>query len=217
MPENIDRYIQALFDHDEAVGEWYFKDGRPEQEAALQELDSDDALTVAVLDRAFNDFDRHLAAYSPWQVGTGFHYIFAGGLGEFSFALKNEAIPLETRVRVVTGTKSVFDRVFEPHCKVGAYGRHTRDLNQACFIFWDSTPLMYLGVKEISDAGLDVMRHCLESSNPAVVESGLHGLGHSVDDFPKAWRIVDDYIRTKIHQHPGLLKYAHAAREGSVL
>ena len=217
MAKTIDRYIQALFDHDEAGGEWYFNDGTPEQEAAMQELDADDALAVTVLDQAFNDFDQHLASYSPWQIGTGFHFIFAGGLGEFSFALQNETIPLETRVRVVTGTKTIFDRVFEPHCKAGAFGRHTRDLNQACFIFWDSTALMHLGVEEICVAGLDVMRHCLESSNPVVVESGLHGLGHSVGEFPIARQIVDDYIRGKIHRHPGLLDYAHAAREGSVL
>jgi len=63
-----------------------------------------------------------------------------------------------------------------------------------------------------------VMEQCLTLSNPACVESGLHGLGHMVLFLPDiAVPIIDQYFKNKKNSNGQLVKYARAARTGMIL
>lgn len=61
-----------------------------------------------------------------------------------------------------------------------------------------------------------VMRQCLELSNPACVESGLHGLGHlAASHADIAVPIIDAYLKKGAPKE--LLEYAKMARTGMIL
>ena len=220
MPRPLDDYIGTLFDHDEAKGDWYFKE---EEDAyrreLLQDLFNDDSIVVEVLDIAFNKFEDHLSKYSSWQIATGVEFVFHGGLSDLCFALKNPDVPIERRVSVVSGLKTVFSEVFEKHCveALGDLDQGSRKLNDICFLFWEVAPMMAWGIKEVDRECLAVMSHCLQSRNLAVVESALHGLGHAVSDYPEAREIIDRYISGSYRKTPGLLDSAHRARTGMIL
>ncbi|MEO6037739.1 MAG: hypothetical protein ABIQ93_04940 [Saprospiraceae bacterium] len=63
-----------------------------------------------------------------------------------------------------------------------------------------------------------VMQECLQMSNPACVESGLHGLGHMVPFLPDiALPIIDQYLKNKKNTKEHLVQYAQAARTGMIL
>jgi hypothetical protein len=219
MPASPKPYLDALFDHDPAVGEaWYWQDPAAKFQEALDELNRNEGLVVDVLRAAFGDFVTHMADYSPWQVATGVYFIFNNSLSNFAFALKSPARPLQHRVAVVAGLRQVFDRVFERHCEegLGHLDQADNTLNKVCYMFWDVTPIMRLGVPEISAECLGVMRHCLKSRNAALIESALHGLGHSASAFPEAMEAIDEYMRGSFTKTPELLAYAGRARLGLI-
>ena len=64
----------------------------------------------------------------------------------------------------------------------------------------------------------DVMQSCLTLSNPACVESGLHGLGHLATFLPDiAVPIIDDYLKNGKNRSETLENYAQTARTGMIL
>lgn len=68
------------------------------------------------------------------------------------------------------------------------------------------------------EAIADVMQRCLELSNPACVESGLHGLGHLAAFQPKiAVPIIDEYLKNGKNRSEALVDYAKSARTGMIL
>ena len=61
------------------------------------------------------------------------------------------------------------------------------------------------------------MQQCLNLSNPACVESGLHGLGHLVFDLPDLTiPIIDKYLEDHQGLNNALVNYAKAARTGMI-
>ena len=64
----------------------------------------------------------------------------------------------------------------------------------------------------------EVMQQCLGLSNPACIESGLHGLGHLATFLPDiAVPIVDEYLKNRKKQPKALVEYAKMARTGMIL
>jgi len=63
-----------------------------------------------------------------------------------------------------------------------------------------------------------VMEQCLRLSNPACVESGLHGLGHLATFLPNiAVPRIDKFLKGKNKGNESLTAYAKAARTGMIL
>ena len=63
----------------------------------------------------------------------------------------------------------------------------------------------------------NVMKQSLYLSNPACVESGLHGLGHMATFQSKiAVPIIDDFLKNPKTSNKHLIEYAHAARTGMI-
>ncbi len=68
------------------------------------------------------------------------------------------------------------------------------------------------------EAIADVMHNCLGLGNPACVESGLHGLGHTAFFLPDiAVPIIDAYLKNKKNRNKDLVNYAKGARTGMIL
>jgi hypothetical protein len=68
------------------------------------------------------------------------------------------------------------------------------------------------------EAIANVMSRCLELSNPACVESGLHGLGHlATFQSAIAVPIIDSYLKNRKKQPEALVNYAKMARTGMIL
>ena len=220
MPRQVEDYIRVLFDHDEAKGEWYDKEEEDAyRKEPLLEFFDDDSLVVEVLDIAFNNFEDHLSKYSPWQIATGMDFVFHGGTSDLCFSLQNPDVPIDRRVSVVSGLKTIFTEVFEKHCVEALTDpdRYSSELNDICFMFWEVTPIMHWGVKEVNLECIALMSHRLDSPNTVVNKSALHGLGHSVCDYPEARELIEKYIQGRIHNFPGLLDYAHDALRGRIL
>jgi hypothetical protein len=91
-------------------------------------------------------------------------------------------------------------------------------------MFWDVTPLSgaWSGISKIErrayyDAIAQVMEKCLSLRNVACVESGLHGLGHMVVDYPAVAEPILDRYLAKLEKIPAELRgYAQAARTGMI-
>jgi hypothetical protein len=63
----------------------------------------------------------------------------------------------------------------------------------------------------------NVMEKCLDLSNPACVESGLHGLGHLAFNHPKiAVPIIDNFLKNGKCENENLISYAKMARTGMI-
>ncbi len=63
-----------------------------------------------------------------------------------------------------------------------------------------------------------VMKQSLYLSNPACVESGLHGLGHMVFSQPNiAEPIIEEFLKNSKTGNKHLIEYARAARTGMIL
>ena len=68
------------------------------------------------------------------------------------------------------------------------------------------------------EAIADVMHNSLALNNPACVESGLHGLGHTATFLPDiAVPIIDIFLKNTEHKNKDLLNYAETAQTGMIL
>ncbi len=85
-----------------------------------------------------------------------------------------------------------------------------KPLNTFCYILWDESPLCrWKGVV------LDVMEEALSRSNPACVESALHGLNHRFHQSPSEVATIIDRSLTRARAlRPKLLSYALTASRG---
>ena len=119
--------------------------------------------------------------------------------------------------------KKLYQNCLNLRC-ANALGHKSEDgnrLNNFCYMVWDETPLTYcenLTEKpEIYSACAEVMEYSLYLSNPACIESGLHGLGHLTTEYSEASEILERYLKTKPSVSWQLLEYANNAVAGNVL
>jgi hypothetical protein len=93
-------------------------------------------------------------------------------------------------------------------------------------MWWDVIPIHGTSEKERNDrrpnpldqACLAVMRDTVRLPNPACQESALHGIGHWALAYPAfAATTIDAYLAANPKLRPELVRYAQAARTGSVL
>ncbi len=124
-------------------------------------------------------------------------------------------LPLELRLDIARADIHVFKEVFEP-----LVGFSTEDgaaqLESVCFMWWDNCAYEDPVFAEIFRAEADAL---LWSSNPAVRESALHGLGHHIfiTQDVEAIKLIDDYLSTAQELKSKEVKYAEDARRGNVL
>jgi hypothetical protein len=129
------------------------------------------------------------------------------------------------KLAVLRNLSNLFEQVFAPRCapELSAGSQDgSFPINTTCYMFWDVTPISVWNTGDEAQAYYfaiaDVMRRCLRSSNPAVIESALHGLGHLTEIQPKiSTPIIDNFLKNNNHQEEKLIHYAKSARAGMVL
>jgi hypothetical protein len=158
------------------------------------------------------NFDLH-------QIGSGMRrqpHVFMDGY-----------LPRRLRNRAWIALDILFIELFEKHCSnilshCNESVRETKGLDVACYMWWDISPYFpsFPGVEAVDNAlFLAVCKRCLRSSNAAVQESALHGLGHAVGYFRRweaAGKLIDGFINGGWATRPELVRYAYSARKGKI-
>ena len=169
-----------------------------------------------------------LAPYSDAQVGLGLTYLFDGAVCNLTHGFKAAPVDSERKVTALRALATLFKEVFTPRCSpvlAACSQEKSSPLSYICYMFWDVTPLSgyWSDASKIErrayyEAVAWVMEQCLASRNPAVVESGLHGLGHMAFEYPAiAVPIIDNYLNINNKRQDALANYARAARTGMIL
>lgn len=170
---------------------------------------------------------KDLAPFNDSQVGQGLGFIFDSACSNLTHGFKAAPMPFERKLVALRNLYTLFRDVLVPRCApvLSASSQEpSMQLTYICYMFWDVTPLsgQWQGVtkeerRTYYEAVAWVMQQCLSAPNPAVVESGLHGLGHMVFDYPAvAVPIIDAYLEKHKTRHDPLTNYARAARTGMI-
>jgi hypothetical protein len=221
------RQIKYIFDRPVAERHWCWDlDHNPEEEDVFNGEDSFTAFLF--LEKLCQKPGETLSYFSDDQVAQGFDFIFNSSLSNLCFGFREAQVDFERKVEVFASLRQLFFGVFEPRCKpvLSAYSQIRQGkLNGVCYMFWDVTPLAgpfstpsKVENRALNEAVIGVMVACLKSKNPALVESGLHGLGHAVFFTPNlAQPPIDAFLKTQAGKQPAaLLEYAKAARTGMI-
>jgi len=140
-------------------------------------------------------------------------------------------LPRDVRDRAWAALTPLFKELFEPYVHPRLVYGNPRDeqgpeessvLHDACFMWWDISRY-YLNSPDVDEsdhqAFLKIAGECLKSSNPAVQESAVHGLGEVIPwggEYPPAQALLTDFIAANPTANPGLLEYARQARTGQI-
>ncbi len=209
------KWVELLFGHSETNEHlcWDFQTEHSENK-------DNDSIAFFVL--LTNDLPELLKKYSVSQISSGLEHLFNDNKSSFVDCLRDGSAPIECRIRAIQGIKKIYEHVFEPMCepKLGHLDEGDSKLNELCYMFWDFTPLIYcegnLYEKELYSSLADVMKASLKSSNIACIESGLHGLGHMVHNYPECEGIAQDFILNSKCSDERVLSYAAAAKIGRI-
>jgi len=214
---SFDDWVKQVFDHDVRQPEWYWDKDSWEWDGSFE-------LTVEYLSQLFGRPLPILASYSDEQLNQGFWYLTSGACSNHMFAVTDETVPLDARVRCVRSIQKVFEQIFSGLCSqhlLHIDEKGAAPLNLACFMWWDLSPLLLepdRGANEsISKAALEVMEATLKLDSIACQESALHGLGHWELFYPtEVAEIVDQYLKENPTLRTELKEYALNARKGHV-
>ncbi|MBO3748891.1 hypothetical protein J5X84_22665 [Streptosporangiaceae bacterium NEAU-GS5] len=148
--------------------------------------------------------------------------------GAFFQPIYDEALPEQDRLACVAAIRTLYTDLFEPYCD-DQLGHDELDdrppnppLNTMCYMWWDTFPSWgHPGdprAQTIDQALLGLMGGQLDNPNMAIVEGGLHGLGHWHFRYPdQTTELVDGFLSRHPRAHPVLRRYATWARKGHVL
>jgi len=198
--------------------EWYWDIDVPYWKAPSE-------LTVDYLTRLFGRPLPVLYGYDDAQLNQGFWYLLSSACSSYMFAMTDEAVPLELRIKCVKSIQRVFEQIFSGLCSehlLHIDEKGARPLNTICYMWWDLAPLLLEpdepSKESISKTALEVMDATLKIDSIACQESALHGLGHWELYYPnEVAEIVDQFLKENPSLRSELKKYALDAREGQVL
>ena len=215
---HFEAWIAHVFDHAVTTPEWYF-------DPDAEHWTGSPALTVTYVTRLLEDPVAHVGSYSDEQLNQGFWYLVSNGASDYMFALLDEQVPLEARLRCIRAFTDVFAKLFAVRCSphlshLDEPGTHA--LNAVCYMWWDILPVCgrpsLAAQRQIDEECLRVMERVLDLDSMPCQESALHGLGHWQRQYP---RRVEQTIAGFLAKHPGLrpdlLAYAKSAGRGCVL
>lgn len=224
MTETYQTQLNYVFQRPVTEPAWFWQAGAEADEP----FNGEDPLTVFdFMAQLVHTPATGLAGYSDDQIGQGLQFIFSGDCSGLSHAFKSAPVSFEQREEVLRKLWHLFRDVLVPRCPPVLAARSQEKLlplPYICYMFWDVCPLsgQWPGVGKTErrayyEAVAWVMQQCLTVPNPAVVESGLHGLGHMVIDYPAvATPILDAYLARYKNRQDALAQYARAARTGGI-
>ncbi len=179
-----------------------------------------DAEIVDLFEVTMRRSGADLAAYPDHVLGGGLAIILDSSLSEISQAIRRAPVAKERKVNAIGAMKALYDDVLTPRAqpRLGHLGETGHDrLSSICYMLWDVTGLVYWEERDEGDAVpqavLDVLEHALGSSNDAVIESALHGIGHLASPLRRA-EIIGQMLERRPTLRPELRKYAEACSLG---
>ncbi len=215
------RQLDYIFNRPTDEPEWYWQDDEKEYP-----FDENEANVCTFFEHLFLNPKIDLAIYNDEQIGLGLNFIFNNACSNLCYDFKMEDVVFEKKIDILKGIENLFEHIFNPRCeKICSAGsqRALSKLNYICYMFWDITPLrIWTGLDqnetEIYNKTIaNIMKTTLQLTNPACVESALHGLGHLALNYPKiSVPIIDKYLANKKNKNQSLINYAKAARTGII-
>jgi len=171
------------------------------------------------IDRALVDPDIH-REFSKEQVGIGLYLIYTNGFSDFAFCYIDEVDEGRT-VLGIQNLRHLYGNYFERYCTapVENIGNDQGDgqMGFVCYMLWDGFVLYPGNVSpKLVAAGLGVMEHAIHSKNDNCIVSAIHGLGHWVDDAPRAAQILELWLRRPTSQNKAVREYAKHATTGRI-
>ncbi|MBI5005853.1 MAG: hypothetical protein HZB95_01885 [Nitrosomonadales bacterium] len=217
MPPRYAAWLRYVFERPVTPNGWYFDLDEPDFEGSEAEIAELVAYTL-------ENCGRDLAGYSEEQVYHGLNYIFSNACSNTVFALMDDIVPVALRLRAIAAIKLLYRDCFAPRCApvLGCLDEPGGNrLNSICYMLWDMSPLGHWEGRPNKEvfysAVVGVMEEALASSNPACVESALHGLGHAQPYFSaRVVEVIAAYQRRNVYVSPRLKDYAQYARNGCV-
>jgi hypothetical protein len=240
MTPEYQRQLDYIFNRPTDEPDWYRRDSS-EEEAVF---DATPLSAFTFLETLCLNPEEDLKPYSDAQIGLGFCFIFDNGCSDITHDFKAADVPFDRKIKAIHNLFALFRDVLNSRCAAieSAFSQATLSkLNYICYMFWDITPLSsayglsftrpqkkHQNAKEIYEnskldnrfyytAIAEVMKNCLDLSNPACVESGIHGLGHlAFSHADIAVPILDNYISKGKNRSESLVNYAKSARTGMI-
>jgi len=203
-------WLEALFDQDEAYGEWL-----TDKNEKLSGYDQAEVVEQFTL--LCKNFEKDAAQYSNWQLSMGITYLLDGVFSDYPFALRDRPISIKARVAAIESIKQLYVQCFNKRCNTTLSHQAVSEnpLNSICYKLWSATPLTYMRKhpdKEVLSINFcEVMEYCATLSNPACVESGIRGLSKLSRYFPIAKERLQAIIDSETLTNKSLRDYAEFA------
>ena len=164
-----------------------------------------------------------LKNHSNHQVDKGLCRLFYP-FDAYVFSFEDPDVDCKDIVMSLQSIQYLYLDLFNERCDpVLSYLDEPTDnpLNGVCYMLWDVTPLSFWNNnpnrKQYYSAIATVMEKALYLSNPACVESALHGLGH-IQNYAEelVGQILDRFLEKQKNLRPELICYANNARIGYI-
>jgi hypothetical protein len=230
MTSLYQRQLKYIFNRPTVEPAWFWTNDDSEEFV----FDDNPLSAFTFIEKLLVSIKSDLSVYSDEQIGLGLTYIFNSACSNLAHDFKIAEVSIERKVAALHSLFNLFRDVLNPRSEplLSAYSQEKlSNLKYICYMFWDVCPLAFwkdftkINPDEIDSeakiyyqAIVEVMKKCLSLSNPACVESGLHGLGHLANSLPElVVPIIDDYLQNQKNNNEILLKYAEKARTGMIL
>jgi hypothetical protein len=173
-----------------------------------------------------------LAAFSDAQLAIGLQAMFSFQWSDLAHRLHGATaylrggapVPVDARCAAIGSIATLYTDCLTPRVPAQACRGSAGALSYFCYMLWDVSPLGYWNGAGPEDDPhvavlLEVLDAGLNSTNPACIESALHGLGHLGGAARKAASVlVGDLLRRRAGTlPPSLVKYARQARAGRIV
>jgi hypothetical protein len=240
MTAQYQRQLDYIFNRPTDLPEWYWRSDSGEESV----FESNPLSVFEFLETLFLNPKEDLKSYSDDQIGLGLNFIFNNSCSNMSSDFMAADVPMERKIKAIHSLFTLFRDVFNPRSPevLSAFSQSPLSkISYICYMFWDTCPFSAASEfrcteartrseseqKAYKNSKLEnynfnaaialVMKKCLNLSNPACVESGLHGLGHLAFGYPAvAVPIIDNFLKNGKKRNPTLVNYATMARTGMI-
>ncbi len=191
---------------------------------------ADDQEVPALFAHTMHRSSQDLAEFSDAQVGIGLSAMFSCCWSDMGYRLSgakaylrvDQAIAVDAQCAAISAISTLYAECLTPRAAplLGHLNQFSGPLSLFCYMLWDTSPLGYWRGAGPKDprvrALLDVLSGALESSNPACVESALHGLNHlGKAARPTVIELIEGFLDRRADDiDPALVTYARNAARG---
>lgn len=221
LPPRYDEWLHIVFGRIEDGGDpfaldWIF--------AATPTEIAD--LFVTTMEHSGSDLDR----YSDYQVAVGLDALLFTNLTGIPHTMIGDEVDEARKVTVLDSLWPLYRDCLDKRSPPGLghlnETGHDR-LAYVTYMLWDVSPFDVMAKKTAArwDALMNVLSKALRLTNPACVESALHGLGHLASSRrgfgagtgpEQARAVISGWLAEKPAVRPELLAYAASARDGCI-